>query len=173
MIDEAQLNGVYTQRNALAIAFAKAALSAGWRAGRGYDDCPEVGWDPEWRHVVYVDLPNGQQVSWHMGPDVVHMLDQLPQYPGKWDGTSHGKDPAWCLFTAGPEGMPPHVQRMALEAAQLATRIEALAKFIGTEKFYQLAAEDQRLLHAQATAMAAYGDALAARLDRAEEATPA
>jgi len=99
---EARLNNAYSQRNALAIAFAKAALAAGWKAGRGYDNNPEKGWDPEWLHVVYVDLPNGQQVSWHMGPDDVKFLDQLPQYDGEWDGTAIGRDTSWCEFGGCP-----------------------------------------------------------------------
>ena len=96
------IDDVYTQRNALAIAFAKAALAAGWRAGRGKDEpCP--AWDDSWRHVVYVDLPDGRQVSWHMSPDCVPMALTLPMYPGEWDGTYVGRDKEWCLFGASNE----------------------------------------------------------------------
>lgn len=95
-----RLDRAYAERNALAIAFAKAALAAGWRAGRGYDDDQSKDWAPEWRHVVYVDLPDGRQVSWHMAPAEVELLDRLPQYAGEWNGEFTARDPFWCRFDA-------------------------------------------------------------------------
>lgn len=88
-----KLNDVYAQRNALAVAFAKAALAAGWGAGRGFDQNMQAG--DLWGHVVYVDLPDGRQVSWHMSPDSVPLLEGLPEYPYDWDGSCVGKDPEW------------------------------------------------------------------------------
>ena len=93
------LDGVYTQRNALAIAFAKAAIAAGWVAGRGFDSGAPKGWSDDWRHVVYVDLPDGRQASWHMSPECVPLLDGLPEYIGAWDGTSIARDAEWCRFS--------------------------------------------------------------------------
>ena len=90
---------VYTQRNELAIAFTKAALAAGWRAGRGIDPQGDGGW----QHVVYVDLPDGRQVSWHMSPDCVPLLDGLPEYPGKWDGKFTGRWPGWSKGIHGTQ----------------------------------------------------------------------
>jgi hypothetical protein len=87
------INDVYRQRNNLAIAFCKAALAAGWPAGRGVDDTKEP--DDEWRHVVYVDLPSGDQVSWHMAPCAVHLLEGLPEYKGKWEGTFTARHKNW------------------------------------------------------------------------------
>jgi|GEM_PF-3008400 len=95
-----RLDRAYAERNALAIAFAKAALAAGWRAGRGYDDDQSKDWAPQWRHVVYVDLPDGRQVSWHMAPTEVELLDRLPQYAGEWNGEFTARDPSWCRFDA-------------------------------------------------------------------------
>ena len=95
-----RLDRAYAERNALAIAFAKAALAAGWRAGRGYDDDQSKDWAPQWRHVVYVDLPDGRQVSWHMAPAEVELLDRLPQYAGEWNGEFTARDPSWCRFDA-------------------------------------------------------------------------
>ena len=86
------LDKVYTQRNELAVAFAKAALAAGWPAGRGFD--PVEATDG-WGHVVYVDLPDGSQVSWHIAPSEVHLLGGLPEYPGRWDGKFTGHTPGW------------------------------------------------------------------------------
>ena len=106
------INDVYRQRNNLAIAFCKAALAAGWPAGRGVDDTKEP--DDEWRHVVYVDLPSGDQVSWHMAPCAVHLLEGLPEYKGKWEGT----------FTARHKNWP------ALVPVQSLNPIEAAAKWV-------------------------------------------
>lgn len=78
----------YTQRGNLAVAFAKLALHAGLAAGRGIDG--KVENDMEWRHVLYVDLPGGEQVSYHFAPDDVHLLDGLPTYRGEWDGKYTG-----------------------------------------------------------------------------------
>lgn len=160
-------DSVYTQRNALAIGFAKAAIAAGWNAGRGYDDCPEKGWDEGWRHVVYVDLPDGRQVSWHVGPDVVHLLDGLPQYNGKWDGTSHGKDPSWCDFPCKPGvlHLPPYVQRMVDEHLQLNDRIRKLRAFLDSRAFADLPAVPQQFLNRQLAAMVEYDDVLATRIE--------
>lgn len=85
------LESVYSQRNELAVAFAKAALAAGWKAGRGMD--PRA--TPDWGNVVYVDLPSGRQVSWHIAPRDVALLADLPQYDGVWDGTFLGRVSGW------------------------------------------------------------------------------
>lgn len=107
-----RLNRAYAERNALAVAFTKAAVAAGWTAGRGYDSDPAKAWDPEWRHVVYVDLPDGRQVSWHMAPEQVPLLDGLPEYPGVWDGTFVARDTDWArllplLAQPAPAGADP------------------------------------------------------------------
>lgn len=74
----------YSQRANLAVAFAKLAAQNGWTVGRGIDD--KVENDMEWRHVLYVDLPGGEQVSYHFAPDDVYLLEGLPTYRGEWDG---------------------------------------------------------------------------------------
>lgn len=89
------MDDIYSQRNSLAVALAKVTLLHGGSAGRGYDTTPEKGWDPEWLHVVYVEVPGVGQVSWHMGPNDLPRLESLPQYAGTWDGTAHGRDPSW------------------------------------------------------------------------------
>lgn len=90
-----KLDAVYSERNALAVALAKMALKAGFVAGRGVDRDPPDGWDPDWLNVVYVELPGVGQVSWHIGPRDLERLIGLPDYPGEWDGTAHGRDPSW------------------------------------------------------------------------------
>lgn len=92
-------NYAYTQRNILAIASVKLALLAGLKAGKGIDkDEPS----PEWANVVYIDLPDGTQVSWHMAPSEVHLLADIPAYDGVWDGTSLGGKPEWLTSIKSP-----------------------------------------------------------------------
>jgi len=79
-----ELNRVYSERNYAAILAVKLALKLGYKVGQGIDD--NKNWNIEWRHVVYIDLPCGTQLSWHMSPKEVCLLDTLPQYTGKWDG---------------------------------------------------------------------------------------
>lgn len=102
-------NDAYRQRNALAVAFVKMALLQGWPAGRGLDGREEN--DMDWRYVVYVDLPSGAQVSWHMSPDCVNLLDGLPQYGGDWNGEWTAKDVDWIkLLDAQSEPLEPLYQ---------------------------------------------------------------
>lgn len=89
----------YTQRNNAAVALVRMALLLGWPAGRGLDNLTDNA--PEWRHVVYLDLPNGEQVSYHMAPADVSLLDGLPEYPGKWDGKFTGTT-AWADMVPKP-----------------------------------------------------------------------
>lgn len=93
--EEYEKNLAYTQRNMLAIAFARMALALGWKAGRGYDGDLKKNWLPEWRHLVYVQFPSGTQVSWHMSPDCVPFLDNLPLYDGNWDETFLSREQDW------------------------------------------------------------------------------
>lgn len=86
--EKERVNLAYRQRNNAAIAMVKMALMLGWPTGRGIDS--KVENDMEWRHVVYIDLPNGEQVSYHMAPDDVIHLEGLPEYRGKWDGKYTG-----------------------------------------------------------------------------------
>lgn len=90
----------YAQRNALVVAFAHMALAMGWEAGRGIDKDPTKDWDDDWRHVVYVDLPNGEQVSWHIAPTEVYLLDSLPKYQGEWNGKFTARDLNWVEMFA-------------------------------------------------------------------------
>lgn len=92
MDHEAKLNEVYRQRNSLAIALVKLTLQNGGTAGKQF----EVGGTNGWGWVVYVDTPVGQ-LSWHMSPESVHLLDDLPVYAGAWDGTYLGRNNDWPL----------------------------------------------------------------------------
>lgn len=74
----------YSQRANLAVAFAKLAATHGWRVGKGIDGNEHK--DMQWRQVIYIDLPNGEQVSYHFAPDDLHLLNGIPTYRGEWDG---------------------------------------------------------------------------------------
>lgn len=88
---EAKVNAVYSERNRLASAFARMALAAGFKAGKGVDP-DETKWP-----VVYVDTPNGQ-VSWHIAEQDAYVLSSLPEYGGEWDGQFRSRDPMWPVW---------------------------------------------------------------------------
>lgn len=117
---ERRVDTAYHQRNNAAVALVRMALLLGWPAGRGLDDKTDN--DLAWRHVVYLDLPNGEHVSYHMAPADVPLLDGLPEYAGKWDGKFTGTT-AWAdmvpeaqpmLYATcdGPEFDPAEVERL-------------------------------------------------------------
>ena len=89
----AKVDAVYSERNRLAAAFARMALAAGFKAGKGVDP-DETKWP-----VVYVDTPNGQ-VSWHIAEADQGVLEGMPQYNGEWDGKFTARDPAWSVWPA-------------------------------------------------------------------------
>ncbi|MCP1118890.1 hypothetical protein [Robbsia andropogonis] len=95
---EEKLNRTYSERNELAIAFVKAAIAAGWNAGKGKDNNED--YDDQWRNVVYVDLPDGRQVSWHIAPSELNLLEGLPDYNRSWDGTMLGRSVGWSKAIA-------------------------------------------------------------------------
>lgn len=98
-----RVNLAYRQRNNAAIAIVKMAIMLGWPAGRGIDN--KVDNDMSWRHVVYIELPNGEQVSYHMAPEDVIHLDGLPCYRGKWDGKYTGAT-TWHSMLVAPVSKP-------------------------------------------------------------------
>jgi hypothetical protein len=78
---EAQLNALYAERNALAIAFATAMQALGYRAGYGLDQDADADWP-----VLYVSTPAGQ-VSWHIPKaEAAHSRIALGVYGQPWDG---------------------------------------------------------------------------------------
>jgi len=87
----AKVDGVYSERNRLAAAFARMALAAGFKAGKGVDP-DETKWP-----VVYVETPSGQ-VSWHIASRDADILKGLPEYEGRWDGTWRARYADWCRW---------------------------------------------------------------------------
>lgn len=84
------LNAVYAERGQLAALLARMALKLGWRAGVRQDLADDV--KPDWRTVLFVDLPTGQ-ASWHFHDSERHLLAGLPDYADAWDG--HSTDAKW------------------------------------------------------------------------------
>jgi hypothetical protein len=78
-------DSAYTERNRCVAAIARLAIANGWRAGLGSHQGDDLTWDPEWRTIVFIDLPAGQ-VSWHLHDGEVALFEGLPPYAGTWDG---------------------------------------------------------------------------------------
>lgn len=83
---KAQLNEVYKERDlvpALAVAFAQENdVNVGIKQHQGED------WDDDWRNVVFIDLPDFGQVSWHIHKDELINFRYVGAYNDKWDGHS-------------------------------------------------------------------------------------
>lgn len=97
--DVKKLNQTYNERNTLMIALARTMLLLGHKAGYGVD-LPklEMGWTEDWATVVYIDLPDGKQLSYHMNEFTAEAARTLPLYPGKWDGSFVGREvPDWLI----------------------------------------------------------------------------
>jgi hypothetical protein len=79
-------NAVYKERNlilALLVNYLKGGLTSdhiGIKEHVGED------WDDEWRHVLFIDLPHGGQVSWHLYKDELVNFPGIGEYKGEWDG---------------------------------------------------------------------------------------
>lgn len=86
---EAQKNGAYAERNQVVALLARMAPWMGWNSGIGYHPESDATWEPDWRTIVFVDLPTGQ-ASWHFHISEQHLLQRglLPSYLGEWDGHS-------------------------------------------------------------------------------------
>jgi len=86
----AQVDSAYAERNQVVAALAKMAVALGLNAGLGdhVDKEGEAPWEPEWRNVVYIDLPGAAQCSWHFHSREAHLFEGLPRYRGVYDGHS-------------------------------------------------------------------------------------
>ena len=83
----ARKDGAYEERNRVVAALMRATTLAGGAAGTAeHEDDPNgPPWDPEWRTVVYADLPTGQ-VSWHVHDSQRPLFAAFDPYGGRWDG---------------------------------------------------------------------------------------
>lgn len=80
-----QKDDAYSERNKLVALVAHFTLSIGglaWLAQ--HPDDPN--WDSDWRTIVFVVLPNGSQLTWHIHDSERELFDFLPDGPNTWDG---------------------------------------------------------------------------------------
>lgn len=103
------LNDVYFQRNQLAIALGRMALIRQQEhavyGSSPFEHEPVAGYsfdEKNGRAVVYVTLPMGHQVSWHMDDKTTEYLKRLgpkplPLFAGNWDGTFLAREIGWPL----------------------------------------------------------------------------
>ncbi len=82
-----QKNAAYAERNRVVALLARMALALEWRAGGSLHPSADTTWEPDWRTIVFIELPTGQ-VSWHFHDSERWMLIGLPRYEGAWDGHS-------------------------------------------------------------------------------------
>lgn len=80
-----QLNAVYEERDRCVAAVAALAKTAGYEAWLGRHDDNDADWDPEWRHIVFVELPTGQ-ASWHIHDSELPLFSFLQPSDLSWDG---------------------------------------------------------------------------------------
>lgn len=76
-------DGAYTERNHLVALLARLFPS-------GIRPTNIEGWDPEWQGCVYIDMPDGKQISYHYHDNQAHLFKDLPPYTKEYDG--HQKD---------------------------------------------------------------------------------
>jgi len=85
------IEDVYNQRNQAAIAFAKLAGTFAWcKVGTGLDSVSPMS------KVLYVELPTGEQLSWHLTEEQYAQVEHFPVFEGKFDGTHLARDTDWA-----------------------------------------------------------------------------
>ncbi len=83
-------DSAYGERNKVVALLARMAVALGWRAGIGLHPLSDKAWEPDWRTIVFIDLPTGQ-ATWHFHDSERRLLDGLPAYGEAWDGHSTGE----------------------------------------------------------------------------------
>jgi hypothetical protein len=81
-----QKDGAYAERNQCVALIARMALKLGWLAGTGRHPDLDTDWEDDWRTILFVNIPDAGQVSWHFHDTERHLLARLPEYPTGWDG---------------------------------------------------------------------------------------
>lgn len=86
----------YKERATLSVALAWMTIKAGGTAGRGFDQSiADRGMEEGWGHVLYIETPKGDQISYHFAPGDVSLLDGLPSYDWPWNGKFDGRESFW------------------------------------------------------------------------------
>jgi hypothetical protein len=79
---------VYEERDRCVAFIVRLAQRLGYEVWLGQHDLSDKDWDPEWRNIVFVQLPTGQ-LSWHVHASELRLFDgiQLRLDGGHaWDG---------------------------------------------------------------------------------------
>lgn len=79
---EKSKNNAYWERNQL-VAFLSKILSS--HLSKHEDD---PNWDEDWRNIVFLYLPNGSQISFHIHDSDLKYFSHLEYKENKWDGHS-------------------------------------------------------------------------------------
>jgi len=87
-------NEAFKERDMVLAGMAKMAQLLGYKCGLGLHDLEkDPTWDPQWRYIVFIELPNindmgpaVQQISWHIHDSELHMFSFLGEYDATWDG---------------------------------------------------------------------------------------
>lgn len=77
------IDSVYTERNLCVALIAQYAEWFGHKVG--IKEHEGEGWEDEWRHVLFIDLPTGQ-VSWHLHDSELKNFPDIRPYPDTYDG---------------------------------------------------------------------------------------
>jgi hypothetical protein len=80
-----QKDKAYAERNLCVALVACIARWHGYTVGIKTHPQDDPEWDPEWMHILFIDLPTGQ-VSWHLHISEVENFPDIPVYQGTWDG---------------------------------------------------------------------------------------
>lgn len=79
-------DAVYEERNRVVAGLARLALDGGGDAWRAPHDPDDGSWDPEWRTIIFIVLPGGAQLSWHIHDRERGLFAFLRDGPNAWDG---------------------------------------------------------------------------------------
>jgi hypothetical protein len=78
-------DGAYSERNRCVALLARLAIRAGWRVGVAQHPAEDATWEPDWRTIVFIELPTGQ-VSWHFHDSERALVAGLPAWRESWGG---------------------------------------------------------------------------------------
>lgn len=85
-----QLDSVYAERNLVVALALKFAHIQGLDTWIGEDKRCDIG--SQWKNVVFVKLPNGKQLSWHIHDSEVSQFKFLKRdLEHEWDGHTTGE----------------------------------------------------------------------------------
>jgi len=106
----AQRDAAYGERDQVVALAAALAARSGHQAWLGLHDPSDETWDHEWRHIVFIQLRTGAQLSWHIADDELAMFEGLPDrgVDAGWDGhTTEDKYAAMRAFAHEVFTTPP------------------------------------------------------------------